>query len=55
MYQLAMWSYVVAWGHFMSEWWVFGTTRMGLPLFFPALIATGGLAWMVNQYGYYVQ
>ncbi|KAF2877447.1 Erg28 protein [Massariosphaeria phaeospora] len=55
MYQLAMWSYAVAWCHFMSEWWVFGTTRWGAPLAGPVLVSTGSLIWMALQWDYYVK
>jgi hypothetical protein len=53
-YQLAMWAYVCAFGHFMSEWQVFRTTRWGLPLAGPVLISTGTLAWMFMQKDAYV-
>ncbi|CAE7174208.1 hypothetical protein CFE70_005122 [Pyrenophora teres f. teres 0-1] len=54
-YQLAMWSYAVAWGHFMSEWWVFGTTRWGKPLAGPIIVANTSLMWMWLQWGFYVK
>lgn len=55
MYQLAMWTYAVAWAHFMSEWWVFGTTRWGKPLAGPVLVANTSLLWMLMQWGWYVK
>ncbi|CBX90858.1 hypothetical protein IAQ61_002331 [Plenodomus lingam] len=55
MYQLAMWTYGVAWLHFMSEWLVFGTTRWGRPLAGPVLVANGSLIWMLLQWGWYVK
>ncbi|KAH7382581.1 ergosterol biosynthesis protein-like protein [Phaeosphaeria sp. MPI-PUGE-AT-0046c] len=54
MYQLAMWAYVVAFGHFMSEWMVFRTSRWGLPLAGPVCISTGTLVWMYTQWDAYV-
>lgn len=54
-YQLAMWSYVVAWVHFMSEWFIFKTTRWGKPLAAPLVVANMSLIWMSLQYGYYVK
>ncbi|KAL2076196.1 hypothetical protein VTL71DRAFT_1139 [Oculimacula yallundae] len=54
-YQLAFLTYVVAWGHFMSEWWVFGTARWGEGLVFPVVIASSTLVWMWMQWGFYVQ
>ncbi|EUC48667.1 hypothetical protein COCMIDRAFT_86938 [Bipolaris oryzae ATCC 44560] len=55
MYQLAMWSYAVAWGHFMSEWLVFKTARWGKPLVGPVVVANSSLIWMFMQWGYYVK
>ncbi|KAJ4370985.1 ergosterol biosynthesis protein [Didymella sp. IMI 355093] len=40
-YQLALWTYGVAFAHFASEWFVFGTTRWGKPLAGPVLVSTG--------------
>lgn len=54
-YQLALWTYGVAFAHFASEWWVFGTTRWGKPLAGPVVVSTGSLVWMVSQWGFYVQ
>ncbi|EOA83942.1 ergosterol biosynthesis protein [Exserohilum turcicum] len=55
MYQLAMWSYAVAWAHFMSEWWIFGTARMGKALLGPVVVANMSLLWMWMQWDYYVK
>jgi hypothetical protein len=55
MYQLAMWSYAVAWVHFTSEWLVFGTTRWGKPLAGPVIVANSSLIWMFMQWGFYVK
>jgi hypothetical protein len=55
VYQLALWTYGIAWAHFMSEWWVFGTTKWGAGLAGPVFVSTGSLIWMGLQWGYYVQ
>jgi len=55
IYQLAFWTYAIAWGHFMSEWVYFKTARWGAGLAGPVFVATGSLVWMVAQWGYYVQ
>ncbi|KAL8672217.1 MAG: hypothetical protein Q9168_003319 [Polycauliona sp. 1 TL-2023] len=55
IYQLALWTYVVALGHFYSEWLVFGTARWGKGLAGPLLISVGSLSWMVVQWGTYVR
>ncbi|KAF2261532.1 ergosterol biosynthesis protein-like protein [Lojkania enalia] len=54
-YTLGMLTYVVAFGHFMSEWLVFKTTRWGAPLAGPIVISTVSLVWMWTQYDYYIQ
>lgn len=54
LYQLAMWTYVVAMGHFLSEWFVFRTARWGKGLGGPVVISITGLVWMVLQWGEYV-
>ena len=55
IYQMAFLTYGIAWFHFMTEWWVFGTARWGKGLFFPVVIANATLVWMWRQYGFYVQ
>ena len=54
MYTLGMWTYGVAWMHFMGEWWVFGTTRWGKPLAGPVIVSTTSLVWMFLQKDYYL-
>ncbi|KAF2200216.1 ergosterol 28 [Delitschia confertaspora ATCC 74209] len=54
VYQLALWTYGIAWVHFVSEWCVFGTTRWGAGLAGPVCVSTGSLVWMWYQWGYYV-
>ncbi|KAF2714232.1 transmembrane domain-containing protein [Pleomassaria siparia CBS 279.74] len=54
MYELAICTYGVAWLHFMSEWWVFGTTKWGTPLAGPVFVSTGSLVWMWLQKDFYV-
>ncbi|PNS16275.1 hypothetical protein CAC42_6382 [Sphaceloma murrayae] len=53
-YEIAMWTYGVAWGHFVSEWLVFGTVRLNAGSAGPLCVATGSLVWMWSQWGYYV-
>ncbi|KAF1980404.1 ergosterol biosynthesis protein-like protein [Bimuria novae-zelandiae CBS 107.79] len=54
MYELGVWTYGVAWAHYMAEWWVYGTCRWGAPLAGPVVISTGSLVWMVAQRGFYL-
>ncbi|CAG8956580.1 hypothetical protein HYFRA_00003969 [Hymenoscyphus fraxineus] len=55
IYELAIITYAVAWLHFMSEWWVFGSARWGRGLAGPVVVANGSLVWMVAQWGFYVK
>jgi hypothetical protein len=55
IYQMAYWTYVVAFAHFMSEWFYFKTARWGVPLAGPVIVATGSLVWMGLQWSYYVK
>jgi Erg28 like protein len=55
MYQLALWSYVVAFGHFASEWLVFGTAKWGAGLAGPVMVSSVSMVWMLAQWGFYVK
>ncbi|KAL8769742.1 MAG: hypothetical protein Q9209_004358 [Squamulea sp. 1 TL-2023] len=55
LYQLAIWTYVVALGHFYSEWLIFRTARWGEGLAGPVVISVGSLAWMLSQWGQYIR
>ncbi|RYP60110.1 hypothetical protein DL771_010620 [Monosporascus sp. 5C6A] len=55
VYQMALWTYVVALVHFASEFFVYKTTRFGTPVAMPFFFATVGVTWMVSQYGFYVE
>jgi hypothetical protein len=55
IYEMALWTFVLAGWHFLSEWFIFKTTRWGTPLAGPIIAASVGMVWMVTQYGYYVK
>ena len=55
LYQLAFWSYVIAAGHFYSEWLVFGSIRFGKGLAGPAIVSGVSLVWMYTAWDFYVQ
>ncbi|KAL2164894.1 hypothetical protein VTH06DRAFT_190 [Thermothelomyces fergusii] len=55
MYQLALWTHVVAALHFTSEMFVYKTMRFSGPQAFPFLAAYGGATWLILQYNHYVQ
>jgi hypothetical protein len=54
VYQLALFSYVVAFAHFMSEWLIFRTAKLGAGLTGPLVVATTSLVWMVIQWEFYI-
>lgn len=54
IYELCLWTFVVAGGHFFTEWLVYGTARLGKGLAGPLVVATTSLAWMVSQKEFYV-
>ncbi|KAL6901462.1 transmembrane domain-containing protein [Trichoderma evansii] len=55
MYNIAIWTYVVALGHFASELFVFKSMTFGLPQIFPFTLATTALIWMPMVRDHYVQ
>ena len=55
VYDIAIWTYVVALGHFASEIFVFKSMTFGVPQFFPFLFASTALVWMPMVRDYYVQ
>ncbi|KAI0975038.1 hypothetical protein F4678DRAFT_360049 [Xylaria arbuscula] len=55
IYNIAVWTYVVALFHFGSEWAVYRTAYLGPPILFPFFFATVGITWMLSQYNFYVQ
>ncbi|POR37438.1 Ergosterol biosynthetic protein 28 [Tolypocladium paradoxum] len=54
MYNIAIWTYVVALGHFASELFVFKSMTFGLPQIFPFTLASCALVWMPMVRDYYV-
>ncbi|SPN98490.1 probable ERG28 - involved in synthesis of ergosterol [Cephalotrichum gorgonifer] len=55
VYDMAVWTYVVALGHFGSELFIFKSMTFGKPQFFPFLFATTALIWMPTVKEHYVQ
>lgn len=55
IYELCLWTYGIAFGHFLSEWWIFGTARWGRGLAGPVLVSTVTSLWMLVQWGSYVR
>lgn len=55
IYNIAVWTYVVALGHFASELFVYKSMTFGLPQLFPFGLATTALIWMPMVRDYYVE
>lgn len=55
IYELALWTFFIAFVHFTSEWLVFGTARWGKGLAGPIFVSTVTGVWMWVQWGHYVQ
>ncbi|KAI0379272.1 Erg28-like protein [Hypomontagnella monticulosa] len=54
VYQIAFWTYVVAFMHFGSEFAFYKTAYLG-PITTTFFFATVGIAWMASQYSFYVE
>ncbi|KAI4866062.1 transmembrane domain-containing protein [Hypoxylon rubiginosum] len=55
IYNITMWTYVVALAHFGSECFVYKTARFAGPVVLTFLFASLGIAWMTSQYSFYVE
>ncbi|WLF77419.1 ergosterol biosynthesis protein [Lodderomyces elongisporus] len=54
VYTLTQLTYVVAAWHFLSEWLIYGTTKLGKGLAGPLIVSSLSLVWMWNVKSYYV-
>ncbi|OJD24001.1 hypothetical protein ACJ73_04641 [Blastomyces percursus] len=54
MYDLTMWTFGTAFAHFVSEWLIFGSAKAKGRFVSPLCVASGTLAWMVTQRGFYL-
>lgn len=55
VYDIAIWTYVVALFHFASEMFVFRSMALGKPQLLPFMFASTALVWMPMVRDYYVQ
>ncbi|RDB25938.1 Ergosterol biosynthetic protein 28 [Hypsizygus marmoreus] len=55
VYDMAMFTYLIAFGHFSSEWFIFRTATPSAGLLAPVIVSTSSLIWMFNQYEFYVK
>ncbi|KAL9624456.1 MAG: hypothetical protein Q9160_001419 [Pyrenula sp. 1 TL-2023] len=54
-YELALWTYIIAFAHFFSEWAIFKNARLWSPWALPASIASGTAVWMLLVWDDYVK
>ncbi|KAG8408108.1 hypothetical protein J3459_018178 [Metarhizium acridum] len=55
VYNIAYWTYIVAFSHFASEKFMFKSMTFGLPQAFPFALATCALIWMPLVRDHYVE
>lgn len=54
MYELCIWTFVVAGFHFFSEWLWFNNCKLDKGLAGPLVVSTTSLVWMFSQKEFYV-
>ncbi|KAH7102840.1 Erg28-like protein [Auriculariales sp. MPI-PUGE-AT-0066] len=54
LYDVTIWSYVIAFAHFGSEIFVFKTAKLVGPALSPVIVASTSLIWMLSQRSYYL-
>ncbi|KAF9476692.1 Erg28-like protein [Pholiota conissans] len=55
IYDMAFLSYLIAFGHFSSELFIFRTARINPGVLSPVIVSTTSLIWMFTQYEFYVR
>ena len=55
IYQMALWTFIIALTHFTSEWLIFRTAKLNAGLAAPILVASGSLCWMLTVWKGYIQ
>ncbi|KAF9048713.1 Erg28 like protein-domain-containing protein [Panaeolus papilionaceus] len=54
IYDMAFVSYLIAFGHFSSEFFIFRTCSLNPGVISPFIVSTTSLIWMFTQYDFYV-
>ncbi|CAK7901520.1 ergosterol biosynthetic protein 28 [[Candida] anglica] len=54
IYELCMWTFAVAGGHFVSEWIYYGNCKLGKGLAGPLVVSSLSLIWMHAQRDFYL-
>ncbi|KAJ7127049.1 Erg28-like protein [Mycena epipterygia] len=55
MYDMALFTYLIAFGHFASELLIFRSATPNAGVISPVIVSTTSLIWMFSQYSYYVK
>ncbi|TFK72924.1 Erg28-like protein [Pluteus cervinus] len=55
IYQMAFITYLIAFGHFGTELFVFRTARINPGVLSPVIVSSITLAWMYSQWDFYVR
>ncbi|KIK80819.1 hypothetical protein PAXRUDRAFT_833318 [Paxillus rubicundulus Ve08.2h10] len=55
IYDMALFTYLIAFGHFSSELLIFRTCKINMPVLSPIIVSTVTLVWMLQQYEFYVK
>jgi hypothetical protein len=55
VYEITLWTFGIAFGHFALEWLVYGTTKLGKGLAGPLVVSTVTASWMVVQWEGYTR
>ncbi|KAJ3515485.1 hypothetical protein NLJ89_g1722 [Agrocybe chaxingu] len=55
IYDMAFFTYLIAFGHFSSELFIFRTCKLGPGVISPVIVSTTSLIWMFTQYDFYVR
>ncbi|KAI5788372.1 erg28p [Geopyxis carbonaria] len=53
VYDICLWSYLIAGFHFVTEWLVFGTAKFGSGLIGPLIVSSSSVVWMLTQRAFY--
>ncbi|KAF9525691.1 hypothetical protein CPB83DRAFT_818248 [Crepidotus variabilis] len=55
IYDMAFLTYLIAFGHFSSEFFIFRTCQLSTGILGPFVVSTTTLIWMFSQYEFYVR
>ncbi|KAN0093219.1 Erg28 like domain containing protein [Tylopilus felleus] len=55
VYDMALFTYLIAFAHFTSELFIFRTAKLKSPALSPVVVSTVSLVWMLQQYEFYVK